>query len=243
VSEELVRIFEYKDIGKVSFIRKDTVRNLKITIKPMKGVQVTMPRFVSIESAGKFVEEKRSWIKKSQLKLNRYENKTTVFDGNMNFQTRDHILILDRHARSVIRTVIGQGKVFVTFPEFADVHDPRIQNAIRKAIVRAWHIEAAKYLPSRVDYLAKQHELNYNSVTVRENKSRWGSCSRDNKINLNIHLMRLPQHLCDYIILHELAHIIHKHHQKAFWNFLDAITGGQSRKLDKEMNRYSPEIW
>lgn len=243
VSEEVIRIIDYNDIGRVSFIRKDSVRNLKITIKPFKGVQVVLPSSVSLESAGKFVDEKRQWIKKSQIRLTRIENKTTVFDESIDFQTGDHVLVLGRHERSTIKTVIGKGRVIVTFPEFADVRDPRIQSAIRKALIHAWRIEAKRYLPGRVEYLAKRHNLSFKSISVRDNKSRWGSCSRDNKINLNIHLMRLPQHLCDYIILHELAHTIHRHHQKTFWMFLDQITNGMSKKLDREMIAYSPEIW
>jgi predicted metal-dependent hydrolase len=55
--------------------------------------------------------------------------------------------------------------------------------------------------------------------------------------------MRLPHHLCNYVILHELAHTLHKHHQMAFWQYLDRLTDGKARKLDKELNGYSPEIW
>ena len=67
-----------------------------------------------------------------------------------------------------------------------------------------------------IQMLARQHNLTYGKVTVRDNKTRWGSCSRENDISLNIHLMRLPHHLCNYVILHELAHTGSKHHQKAF---------------------------
>lgn len=243
MGEELLGIVEYNDIGKVSFFRKDKVKNLKITIKPFKGVQVILPRSVSIESAGKFVEEKRSWIKKSQIRLNKIERKTTFFDENSEYRTRDHVLALDRHDRSTIRTVIAKGRVIVQFPAFADIRDPRVQTAIRKAIVQAWRIEAKKYLPERVELLARQHQLKFGKVTVRDNRSRWGSCSRDNSISLNIHLVRLPQRLCDYVILHELAHTVHRHHQKAFWDFLDELTGGNSAQLDKELMSYSPEIW
>lgn len=243
MSEELLKIVEYSDIGKVRFVRKNSVRNLKITIKPFKGVQVTFPRSVSLEHAGRFVDEKRLWIKQSQQRLRKIENKTTLFGEDRQFSTKDHILILERHDRHTIKTVIGKGHVYVIFPNYANVQDPRVQGAIRKAIVNAWRIEAKKYLPERVELLSREFKLSYNRVSVRDNKSRWGSCSRDNSISLNIHLMRLPQHLCDYIILHELAHTIHRHHQKSFWLFLDQLTGGLGKKLDREMIAYNPEIW
>jgi predicted metal-dependent hydrolase len=241
--EEFIKIVEYKEIGQVSFIRRPSVHNLKITIRPFRGVQVSVPRFISFESAGRFVEEKSPWIRKSQLKLARYENRITIFDDTTSFSTRDHRLVLDKHDKSTIRTVIAKGQIMVMYPEFADVRDPRIQTVIRRAIHHALRIEAVKYLPDMIHNLAKLHNLSYGKIMVRNNKTRWGSCSRDNNINLNIHLMRLPQHLCEYIILHELCHIVHKHHQKAFWQYLDRLTGGRARELDRELNRYAPEVW
>jgi predicted metal-dependent hydrolase len=241
--EESVKIIEFKEIGKVSFIKRPSVRNLKITIRPFRGIQVSVPRFISFENAGRFVEEKRPWIRKSQMKLSRFEKGITVFDEKTSFNTHDHILVLDKHAKSTIRTVIGRGRIMVLFPHYADVGDPRIQKVIRSAIRQAWRIEATKYLPDMFHRLAQHHNLPYSKLTVRDNKTRWGSCSRDNRISLNIHLMRLPRHLCEYIILHELAHTTHKHHQKAFWQYLDVLTGGRARELDKELNRYSPEVW
>jgi predicted metal-dependent hydrolase len=241
--EESVRIIEYQEIGKVSFIRRQSARNLKITIRPFRDVQVSVPRFISFESAGKFVEEKKPWIRKSQLKLARFKSGISVFSEDTLFQTLDHKLVMARHAKSTIRTVIGRGIITVMFPDYADVRDPRVQKAVRKAIVQAWRLEAARYLPDLIQKLARQHNLSYTKITYRDNKTRWGSCSRDNHISLNIHLMRLPKHLCEYVILHELAHIVYKHHQKSFWQYVNQLTGGKAREFDKELNAYSPEVW
>ncbi len=243
VKDESVRIIEDKEIGKVSFIRKPSARNLKITIKPFRHVQVTIPRFVSFETAVSFVEEKRQWIKKSQRRSERYHKGITLFDESTVFQTRDHILVLGRHKKNTIQTVIRENQITILFPEHADAKDHRIQKAVRKAIQAAWRLEAQGYLPGQIRRLAAQFHFQYGKVTFRNNKTRWGSCSRNNDINLNIHLMRLPEHLCDYVILHELCHTVHKHHQKAFWQLLNSITGGRARLLDKELNGFSPEAW
>jgi predicted metal-dependent hydrolase len=93
------------------------------------------------------------------------------------------------------------------------------------------------------DRLARQFGFSYTQVSFRDNKSRWGSCSPDNRISLNIHLMRLPGHLQEYIVLHELCHTVHKHHQKSFWQLLDKITGGRARELDRELNMFSPQVF
>lgn len=243
MAKDEIKIIEYKDIGKVSFIKKSSARSLRITIKLFKEVLVTVPASVSLEHAGRFVEQKASWIRKSQLRIHRYEQRMTVFEEDTAFKTRFHQLALLRHQASTIKTVIGQGRISILFPDFAPVDNERIQQVIRNGINTALRIEAKKYLPQRVEELSDQFSLSFSRVIVRDNKSRWGSCSRDNHISLNIHLMRLPDHLCDYVILHELAHTVHKHHQKPFWDFMDKLTLGKARVLDKELNNYSPHFW
>ena len=241
--KESVRIVEYKDIGKVSFIRKSSVRNLKITIKPFREVQVTVPRFVSFESAGIFVEQKQHWIRKSQARLSKYRGGVTVFHENTVFKTHDHILEMGRHEKSTIRTIIRNGRIQVLFPQYADANDTRIQAAARKAICAALRLEALRHLPDLTQKLAMAHGFQFRQVTLRNNKTRWGSCSRNNSISLNIHLMRLPEHLCEYIVLHELCHTVRKHHQHSFWQLLDTVTGGKAKQLDRELNNFSPEVW
>ncbi|NWF50787.1 MAG: M48 family metallopeptidase [Ignavibacteriaceae bacterium] len=68
-------------------------------------------------------------------------------------------------------------------------------------------------------------------------KSRWGSYSRKNNINLSIYLMRLPEHLIDYVILHDLVHTVHHNHGAGFWNLLDIVCVG-ARGIYKELRKY-----
>ena len=84
-------------------------------------------------------------------------------------------------------------------------------------------IEAKQYLPDKVKSLADKFGFKYNELALKNIKSRWGSCSRKNNINLSIHLMRLPDHLIDYVILHELVHTVHHNHSARFWNLLDEV--------------------
>jgi len=91
----------------------------------------------------------------------------------------------------------------------------------------------------RLKELAAQHGFRYGRAGIRNQKSRWGSCSTRNHISLNIHLLTLPGHLRDYVILHELVHTEHKNHSRAFWVRLDSLVGGKARALRKEMRTYS----
>jgi predicted metal-dependent hydrolase len=240
---ENVKVVVFREIGEVSFIRKPSVRSMKISLKPFRGVLVTMPQFVSYEAAGKFVESKAGWIRKQQEKMKKYERRVTLFTRETVFRTKDHVLSIGTHEKPTIQTIIKNQVIHVNHPDFAEVTDLRIQKAIRRGIVAALTLEANKHLPPMMEKLAGQFGFSYGQVSFRNNKSRWGSCSHDNRISLNIHLMRLPGRLQEYIILHELCHTVHKHHQKSFWLLLDKLTGGRARELDRELNVYSPQVF
>ncbi len=90
--------------------------------------------------------------------------------------------------------------------------------------------EIRNLLLQRLNELAQHHHFLYNKVSVRNQKSRWGSCSGKNNISLNQKLFYLPDHLRDYILLHELAHTHEKNHSQKFWNILYNILGKQHTK-------------
>lgn len=235
-------IVEFDDIGPICFVRNARSRHIKISIRPHQEVKVAVPELISLKTAYKFVQSKKKWIIKQQNKLADFEKKLTVFDVQTDFRTREHILKLQTHEKSSIKTIINQEFIHVYYPSFADIKDARIQLAIRHAIVEAWRLEAKKHLPVIAENLASKYGFHYKRISIRNNKTRWGSCSKNNNINLNLHLIRLPQHLCEYVILHELAHTVYKNHQKHFWNLLDQFMAN-AKKLDRELNTYRIEIW
>ena len=97
---------------------------------------------------------------------------------------------------------------------------------------------AKEFLEGRIKELADNFGFVYNKVTIRNQKTRWGSCSGKNNINLNMQLMNLPNHLIDYVILHELVHTKVKNHSPLFWGSLD-IYVGNAKAIDKELKKYS----
>ncbi|MFO7555078.1 MAG: YgjP-like metallopeptidase domain-containing protein [Desulfobacterales bacterium] len=98
-------------------------------------------------------------------------------------------------------------------------------------------IEAGKKLVNRLNELSEQHGFRYNKVSVRNQKTRWGSCSSKNNINLNIKLDRLPDNMIDYVLLHELVHTRIKNHSNAFWAELDKFVGN-AIEMSKKMKEY-----
>ena len=83
--------------------------------------------------------------------------------------------------------------------------------------------EAREYLPRRLAALASRYGFEYNRLAIKDNRSNWGSCSSKNNINLNLRLMLVPEHLRDYVMLHELCHLRYHDHGPAFHALLERL--------------------
>ena len=97
--------------------------------------------------------------------------------------------------------------------------------------------EARVKLGKRLSELAKEHKFRYNKVSIRNQRTRWGSCSSKNNISLNMKLLHLPDRLIDYILLHELVHTRVKNHSQDFWNDLETVVPN-ARTVDKQLRDY-----
>lgn len=227
-----------QDIGEVLFRKSRRAKKINISIKPFEGIVVSFPYYVSYKVAEEATTSKKDWIYKSIAKMKNYENKKVVFNELSDFSTRLHRLIVRVKNDGNISVTIRNRIIFVKYPSNILVSSKEVQIAIRKGIERALRIEAKEYLPIRVDQLAKEFGFSYNQVYCKNLKSRWGSCSVRNNINLNIHLMRLPDEFIDYVILHELCHTVHKNHSKRFWDKLESIFPA-SKSVDKKLREFS----
>lgn len=96
---------------------------------------------------------------------------------------------------------------------------------------------ARKILEKRLAELAQLHNFQYNRVSIRSQRTRWGSCSSKDNISLNMKLLHLPEQLIDYILLHELVHTRVKNHSKDFWNELETVVPN-ARIMDNKLKEY-----
>ena len=239
-TEKLVNI---PGIGKVKFRRSARAGRVNIRLKPFSDIELIIPMHSSEQDAIAFLLSKKEWIEKTTKKISTKERKLTVFDENTDFRTRSFKLKIRKEKRSNIDIVLKDGVLTITYPDSLPVTHPGVQDGIRYGIEESLRIEAKAFLPGRLAWLARRHGFTFNRVTIKNLSSRWGSCSGKNNINLNLHIMRLPDELIDYILLHELCHTVEKNHGKNFWALLDKVTGGRARELDRRVNDYHTKIY
>lgn len=123
---------------------------------------------------------------------------------------------------------------------------------ISDAIIKVLRKEAKIFLPQYAAYLAGRYGFSFNKITIKNNLTNWGSCSTKGNINLNLHLVRIPRDLCDYVILHELCHLKEMNHGEGFHKLFEDIcsrhfsgrlegvsTGNEiEKRLRRELHKY-----
>ena len=117
----------------------------------------------------------------------------------------------------------------VHYPCVSD--SPALSTALMKALVKILRDEARSLLPVKLRFFAERYGFRYNGVTIKHNSSNWGSCSTLGNINLNLNLVRLPEPVCDYVLLHELAHLRHHDHGPEFHDLLERLCSDNLTRL------------
>ncbi len=156
---------------------------------------------------------------------------TLTFSVNVQTSPRKNMLVS-----------LQNGVLNILVPQTEKVESEKIQGKIHQGIEAALRFEAKRILPGKLKKLSEKHALPFADVKIQQSKTRWGSCSSKKNINLSYFLLLLPEHLVDYVLLHELVHTREMNHSARFWALLDRLTNGQAKALAKEMKSYKTGV-
>jgi len=243
------------DIESTSVIitKNKRAKHISIRINKDGKVKVTIPFRASFKSGEDFVISKNNWIFKILDKISKTENnRIKIIDENTGYKTDHYKINIVRH-KNVHRISLYRDtkmkdfkesnfNITIYFPADIDITKESSQKSIIKVLEQFFRIEAKRTIPEKVAFYENKFNIKSSKITIRNTKTRWGSCSSKNSLNFSLHIMRLPERLMDYLVLHELAHITFKNHQKEFWNLLNTYCDGKAKILDKELKKYNTTI-
>lgn len=140
---------------------------------------------------------------------------------------------------SYVRAEMDESGIVCYYQSAEVLADNDIQAWITKTLEAFARKRVKERLIPRLLNMAKERSLSLNNVKVSSAKGRWGSCSSTGNINLSLYLVLLPRHLQDYVLQHELTHLVEMNHSPRFWARLDEVCGGKAKALRKEMRGYN----
>lgn len=237
-----LKYYAHPAFGEIALKKNRQSKGLRIIIRSSQSITVTFPWHLTYNDAIRFVNEKELWISENLKRISTLVPKRAFLPGVV-FRTFAHEMFFEKIEIGNPYIKVDHSRITVYYTNAEMLAMEAVQEHIQKAVDKVLKNEALKYLPPRVDFFAGKFGLNYKGITVKKMRTRWGSCSSAGNLNFNIHLMRIPVHLIDYVILHELAHLKHHNHGPKFWAYLDELAGNDSKKLSMEMKKYRTTVY
>jgi predicted metal-dependent hydrolase len=195
----------------VHFVRAPRARRYIIRVRPDGSFRVTIPRGGSRREAEAFLQEHRAWAEGERIRVLAQHAPVQWVDG-------DEILV--RGQRVSLRVVRDAGAAWLTIGSdhfrLADV-----PNNLRPAAEKGLRAIAERELIPRLHELARAHSLTVRRISIRNQRSRWGSCSHSGAIALNFRLVQAPDAIRDYVLVHELMHLKQQNHSRRFWRLVE----------------------
>ena len=221
------------EFGEIALRRTSLSRNIRLKLDSRGIISITLPKRAPLFLAKQLLNDSRTSIRNSLAKIRK--SKPTYRDGDIIGKV--HRLRIEQDDSIGYSHRLDKNELVVFTPVAAS--SDMVQQTIHDGIAKALRVQAKSYLPRRLKTLADQHGFYYNRLRFSSAGTRWGSCSSEGTISLNIWLMQLPFDLIDYVILHELSHTRHMNHSGAFWAELENFVPNY-RELRRRLKEHHP---
>jgi predicted metal-dependent hydrolase len=197
----------------VVFVRQRRARHYILRLRDDGVVRVTVPWHGSRAEAERFLLARRAWIARER-------HRRELAAGNRRGPWRAGTVVPLRGVEAPLEVIPAGARCRVAFAGEALTVAVLEAGNLRRAVEAHLRRLAARELPSRLLELARAHGFSVSAVSIRNQRTRWGSCSPSGRISLNWRLIQVPPAVCDYVLLHELAHLRHADHSARFWREL-----------------------
>lgn len=204
-----------EEFGTITVRKSARATQVKLRVAPDGTLRASLPLYAPLFLVKRLLKTSRPELR---ALLQKAQPSTRYHDGQS--IGKSHTLIVT--PGPTLSAKRQHQRISMSLPAHISLESPEAVRVLREAVVVALRAEAKSYLPRRLGYLAKQHGFQYAKVRFSHASGRWGSCSSQGTISLNIALMKLPFELIDYVLIHELSHTEHMNHSPAFWERVES---------------------
>jgi predicted metal-dependent hydrolase len=217
----------------IDVVHKD-IKNLHLSVYPPAGkVRISAPLRMDTDTIRVFTISKLSWIKKQQSKLRSQERETPreyiTRESHYHLGKRYLLKIIEHNASPKVEIKHGTIEIYIR---------PNTGLEKRKEILDEWYRKGLKaIIPGIIAQYENKLKVNVAEFAVKKMKTKWGTCNREaGRIWLNLELAKKPLHCIEYIIVHELLHLLERKHNEVFISYMDKFLP-KWRFYKEELNR------
>ena len=187
-----------------------------------KGVHIRIPNYLSTIEQQERIASCKAWavevLQKKPKLLKRYQQKQYQNGDVISCFDQEFTIEIHKAERTSIKTVVENDKLLCYILPTASTKDI-LPKHISKGLAKYYK----PFFKQRLDYWNALLPVQYKTLRLKYNSSNWGSCSSKQNINLSTRLLLCPLPIIDYVMVHELSHLVHKNHGKQFWNCVATI--------------------
>ena len=211
-------------------------KRVVLRLQPGGEVRITIPHERNISDAAKLVNDARLRIRKQRTQL---QASHALYEPGMMIGRAHQLAFHAQMDTSEITTRVTDDQIIVRYPIEMTPDNVELQVKFHQAVKKALRREAQEFLPIRLAELAHLWGYSYSKVRIGSGHTRWGSCSSDGTISLNLWLMDLRDELITYVICHELCHTKQHNHSDKFWALVTSHIP-HYKELRKELRAIHP---
>lgn len=229
--------FVDSEFGDITVSKRVGARYIRARVGTDGRLVVTMPRFTPLLVAKNFISTERTKLRG----LLTSQTPTVIYEHGQQVGKSHRIAIVPTGLIRTPHVKIVKQSIILTVPHGTDIASAAIQRLLRDSVITVLRKEAKAYLPRRLKELAARNGFTYERVRFSHAGSRWGSCSSNGTISLNIALMKVADELIDYVLIHELSHTREMNHSPEFWSEVERLD--PAYKLHrKQIKLHTPTI-
>lgn len=212
----------------IQIIKKD-IKNITLRVKPTCEVILTAPLLTTDEHIEYILKKRKDWIsKKIEFYKANYKPQIKEYVSGESFKYlgKNYRLKIIQSDKEGVKLQRGYIQIFIK--NKSDLEK-------KKKLLNDWYLlKAENYLKKIIAKYSSIVNVDIQNIRIRQMKTRWGSCnSAKSYINLNSDLIKKPSYCIEYVIFHELAHLIHPNHSREFYNYLSTYMPDWKKRKER----------
>ncbi|MBL4937583.1 M48 family metallopeptidase [Clostridium sp. YIM B02515] len=204
-------------------LQRKNRKTISIKITNKGEVVISAPLHISDEKINEVIEKKSNWIllKLEEFSLREPLKENTFLDERkLKFLGEKYNLSLFDTFNSNIEIIFDSKNFKIYVPKSIKENK---EDYIKAALVSWYRNRAEKIFTEKVKSYAEKLKVYPKRIVIKDQKTKWGSCSSKGNINFNFRVIMAPENIVDYLVVHELCHLVHMNHSSNFWNLVKSI--------------------
>lgn len=195
------------------------VKNVNIKLSVENGLEVVVPSSYPLDEVESLLKSRESWILEKLAVIKRRAEQKKAYS----LEERKAVSFLGKSYRLVTVYQQGNPSVQLVGDKIVVMLAQENQDKIPLLIEKWLRLQAKHIILQRLELAKQKLQIEYNQVFIKDQKTRWGSCSGQRNLNFNFRLVMAPLPVIDYLVAHELAHLVEMNHSKKFWALVASI--------------------